>query len=192
MATSKTPAKKAAPRRAPAKKALAPVAEPDVDLDFDDAPNPVADQVNDYRPSPNPKLADQVPEELQFSTDSGESREPEKVLISLNGRPHYLYEPSRAMLLLLGSALVSTETSLEDRIRTMMNIIDKCLDSDGVRVVRAAIMNSDNSFDEGLLSTLMETIFNRWAPTMADELNTDTAAAKPAQNRAALRASARR
>lgn len=140
----------------------------------------------DYRPAPTVNTDVDVPVEFEFVTDSGERREPEKLLIKIDGQPHYLYEPSFASLLLVGANLASEETPFENRIRTMMDLINNCLDTAGVRGLRAAMFARDNRFEQDILGQLTATIFQKWAPN--EEIVTTT---KQRANRAQRRRSTR-
>ncbi|WP_298442589.1 hypothetical protein [Gordonia sp. (in: high G+C Gram-positive bacteria)] len=148
--------------------------------------DPVLDQALDYKPAPHAALADQIPAELRFSTDTGERREPEKLLIDLNGKPAYLYEPPKSLLILVGAAL-SPETPLERKIGTMMDLLSSCLDSAAEREVRAAMFSRTAVFNEDLLGELVALIFDTWAPS----LDADTSVSPP-MNRAQKRAAARK
>ncbi|KXT55659.1 hypothetical protein Y710_18015 [Gordonia sp. QH-12] len=142
-----------------------------------------------FRPAPDERLADQVPGDLSFSTDSGERRDPEKLLISIDGKPTYLYQPSTALLMLVAGSL-SAEAPIEDRLRTMLNLVSQCLDSEAERLVRARMFARDNSFDDGLLGKLVATIINKWAPYTLDAADLDTSS-KPKASRQQRRAAAR-
>lgn len=151
-----------------------------------EAPDAVTEQALDYKPSPNPRIADQVPAELRFSTDSGDHFEPEKILIDLNGRPAYLYEPPKALLILIAASL-SPESPIEEKLRAMLNLLSSCLDSAAERELRAAMNSRTRVFDDDIIGQLVAVIFDRWAPT----LDADTQVRAP-QNRAQRRANARK
>lgn len=177
MAT--TTAKKAPAKRAPAKK-TAPkgpgLQKADIDANDDDL-NPASD-LDLYRPAPDPRLLEQVPEDLAFTTDSGDRREPEKLLIEINGVACYLYQPPTSMLMLVASSL-SAEAPIEDRVRTMLQLVSQCLDSQAERMVRAAMFSRDNSFDDAILGKLVATIINKWAPYTMDAADLDTSSRAP-------------
>lgn len=135
-----------------------------------------------FKPAPNAALADQVPDELRFSTSAGERREPEKVLIQLNGRAVYLYEPPQSLLVLTGVSL-RPETPLDRKIGVMLDLLSSCLDSAAEREVRQAMMSRTSLFNDDLLGELVALIFDTWAPN----IDTDTTTTKP-QNRASRRA----
>ncbi|QRY62756.1 hypothetical protein JVX90_00315 [Gordonia sp. PDNC005] len=166
----KTAAKKAAPRRAPAK--LAAVDEDDYGTE-NATPTPVEDSWIDYKRAPDIDEDVAVDPDLEFSTDSGNRGEVEKLLIKLNGRPHYLFKPSTASLLFAASAIMNDNAKWTEVFRTMLNTVDQCIDDEGSRVIMAAIYKRDNSFDETLIPKLFMRIVNQWAPDLADDLDID-------------------
>lgn len=155
--------------------------EPDDDADVTAA----AKAVLDFKPSPTEDVA--VDEDLDFTTSDGSEREPEKIVVHIDGRPHYLYEPSLALLLLNATALSSDQTPFEDRIRTVMDLVNACLDTDGVRTIRRAMYSRDTVFDLNILGKLVAVIYRQWAPN--ENVNTDM---EPKRNRAQRRQTARR
>ena len=183
----KTPAKKTTPRRTAVKAAPEPdpVELDDIDAVDEQELKDLARQM-DFRPSPNPKVLDLIPDELKFSTDSGERRDPETIAVEINGRPHYLYQPSTAMLMLMLAPLAVDNTPLEKRIAVMMDVVTTCIDSEGAQVIRRAIMANDDSFDLTILPKLVTTVLNKWAPSMASNYHLDVDD-EPAGNRAARR-----
>lgn len=158
----------------------------DTDDGDDDADvTAAAKAVLDFKPSPTADV--DIADDLDFSTSDGSEREPEKIVVRIDGRPHYLYEPSLALLLLNATALSSDNTPFEDRIRTVMDLVNACLDTDGVRKIRRAMYSRDTVFDLNILGQLVAVIYRQWAPN--ENVNTDM---KPKSNRAQRRQTARR
>ena len=158
------------------------------DTDSVDVSRTDVEEAINYKPGPSAKAATlDVPDDLSFTTDSNDRRDPEKLLIKINGNAHYLYQPSMGLLLLVAANLSSTETSFADRIRTMMDLLNTCLDTAGAQAVRAAMFARDNRFDQDLLGKLTAVIFERWAP----EENIDTSSTPQPSNRGQRRQAAR-
>lgn len=164
-------AKKAPTKRAPAKKTAPPAkkaAQP--------ALTPVVDEGDD--------LTD-VPVELQFTSDSGNRRDPEVIDIAIDGRKFTLTQPSTAFLTLVATGVFSENTSQADKVLTMFNIIRTCMDPIGAAYVNERIRATDNSFDDELLGSIVGTVLKKWAPEIENDLQP-----KPA-NRAERRQAAR-
>lgn len=142
------------PRKAPAKKAPAKRAVAAVDV-HDDA------LASGYKPSPAADVV--VPDEFQFSTDSGSRRAPERIAIQLDGTPCYLSQPSDALLALLASSFAPM-ADITEKLSSMMNLVNASLDSAGVAILRRAMFAPDNSFDDELLGRLTAVILDKWAP----------------------------
>lgn len=145
---------------------------------------------NDQRPSPNAALADQVPDEYRFSTDSGRREDPDKLLISLDEMACYLYKPSSTLMIIMAASFTPGADPLE-KVRAMLNLVNASLDAQGRILLHRMMTAGDASFDDGLVGKLAWVILNKWAPTLAQDadLNTDTTPA-PA-NRAARRRAAK-
>lgn len=162
MTAPKQPARK---RAAAAKKTAPP---PTVDAE-------VVDDVDD------------VPIELQFTSDTGERRNPETVPIKINGERFTLTQPSDTLIYLLAGSF-SAAASVGEQVRAMMELLDVCLDPAGIEYMRRLITSSDNSFDDELLGTLTAVILETWAPKVAE--GADLKKKAPA-NRAQRRQTAR-
>ncbi|MFZ2488688.1 MAG: hypothetical protein WAZ19_11245 [Anaerolineae bacterium] len=172
MTTAKAPAKKTTAKRAPAKKAAPPAAPAGLD---------------EFKPSPDPRLDVDVPADLQFTSTTGRQRDPEKFAVTIDGNVHYVYQPSDALLVLVGANLSSGEASPADKVKTLLNLVNQCVDSAGVQAIRARMFDARNDFDDQLLGNIAAAIFDRWAPEAVDR----DAITGPGPNRAARRQNAR-
>ncbi|WP_353107834.1 hypothetical protein [Gordonia sp. (in: high G+C Gram-positive bacteria)] len=156
----------------------------------DDAPKAREDMfAGQTKEPPNPKLIDQVPEDLSFSTDSGERRDAEKMLVSIDGVACYLYQPSDALMALLASSF-APGAELTEKISGMLNLVNASLDVNGTMLLRRAMFASDNSFDDELLGKLVAAILQKWAPSIAG--NADLSTEKPKPSRPQRRAAAKK
>ncbi len=161
----KTPAKRAPAKTAPAKKAAQPALTPAVVDEGDDLTG--------------------IPAELQFTSDSGNRRDPETLDFAIDGRKFTLTQPSTAFLTLVTTGVFSENTSQADKVMTMFEVIRTCMDPIGVAYVHSRIKATDNSFDDELLGSIVATILKKWAPEIEADLEL-----KPA-NRSARRQAAR-
>lgn len=159
------------------------VADVDVTADDDAQRRAAAIMGTDSRESPHADLADQVPDEFRFTTDSGERRDPEKLLISIDGQPCYLYQPPNTSMVLFAAAF-TPNTDPAEKVKSILNLVNVSLDQAGRTLLWRMMNSADNSFDDALPGRLAFTILDRWAPTLAAEA--DLSVDRP-QNRAARR-----
>lgn len=122
----------------------------------------------DYRP---PTL-DDVPEELRFSTDTGEDREVERMAFAMDGTPFWLYRPSDAALTLYTNQLLSDNP--QQRTNAMVMLVQQAVDASGLMYLQERVTDRANNFDDGLYGRIVAAVLNRWGD--------DTAATKFAQS----------
>ncbi|QAY16773.1 tail assembly chaperone [Gordonia phage Twonlo] len=121
----------------------------------------------DYRP---PTL-DDVPEDLRFSTDTGEDREVERMAFAMDGTPFWLYRPSDAALTLYTNQLLSDNP--QQRTNAMVMLVQQAVDASGLMYLQERVTDRANNFDDGLYGRVVAAVLNRWGD--------DTAASKFAQ-----------
>ncbi|QPO17104.1 tail assembly chaperone [Gordonia phage Lilbeanie] len=139
-----------------------------------------------------PPSLDDVPEELQFSTDTGERRAAEKIAFAMDGMPFWLYRPSDTAMYMFGSQLVSSNAST--RLNAMMQLTNLALDDGGVMYLQDRISSRDNSFEDGVIGEIVATILLTWGEkASADKFQQVQQASKGnrQQRRAAERAKAK-
>lgn len=138
----------------------------------------------DYRP---PTL-DDVPDDLRFSTDTGEDREVERMAFAMDGTPFWLYRPSDSALTLYTNQLLSDNP--QQRTNAMVMLVQQAVDASGLMYLQERVTDRANNFDDGLYGRIVAAVMNKWGD--------DTAAAKfaqaekvEAQNRKQRRAAAK-
>lgn len=186
MATTpakKAPAKKAAPRKAAAKSVVKAVEEPVDDTSRTDAVLGVAQVVDTVD-----TLAD-IPEELQFSTDSGSRRTPESLTIAIDGMQCTLHQPSDALMILL-MASFTPEADAATKLRAMLDLVNACLNEQGRFILRRMMFATDNSFDDAILGQLTAVVLQRWSDG-SDNVDLTVKKKREPQNRASRRQAAR-
>lgn len=134
-----------------------------------------------------------IPEELRFSTDSGERRDPEVIDVVIDGQKCKLTQPSDGLMVLIAVSFSPQADDLE-KVRAMLDLCNVCLDTTGRTLIRQAMYAKDNSFDDAMLGEVVGTILNRWAPELAADadLTTTKTRARQPQNRAARRQATRK
>lgn len=142
----------------------------------DDDAEVVEQVANNFKPGPNPKLADHpVPAELQFTTRGSSDRDPGTVRIQVNGHQAYLYEPTLPTMLLVSATISSPTTSFPERMRVLVDFVLMSLDSMTEQEVRAAIFGRATDFDLAIIGDLAAVIFDEWG----DGIDADTSLEDP-------------
>ncbi|QGJ95813.1 tail assembly chaperone [Gordonia phage EMoore] len=130
-----------------------------------------------------------IPDELQFSTDTGEDRELERVAITLDGNKFWLERPSDAAMTLYMNQLLSDDP--RTRTNAMVNLVQQSLDTGGLMYVQQRVLDKANNFDDQLYGSIVGAVLNRWGDDFAATKFAQIQKAEQ-QNRAARRAAARR
>lgn len=110
---------------------------------------------------PTPDEDIEVPEAYQFSSNTGEDREIERIAIRIDDENFYLYRPSDALIYMLGATLATGSDDAE-RLNAMMQLIQVSLDSSGVMYLRRRMGDRRNNFNDRLLGHIVEVIMSEW------------------------------
>lgn len=136
---------------------------------------------------------DDVPEELRFSTDTGEDREVERIPFAMDGMPFWLYRPSDAALTLYMNQLLSD--NVQQRTNAMVMLVQQAIDAGAMMYLQDRITDRANNFDDGLYGKVVAAVLERWGEaTAADKFKQAQSAQNEnrAQRRAAARANSRK
>lgn len=187
MAETANPRKSTAARKSTARtRTTAPAPEPDLEpevLEGDGYPEDDYDEVDsslrfgdDGGGAPVEDDDEDVPEEYQFTSDTGEDREVERFRIRIDGEPFYLYRPSDSLIYMLAGTL-ATGSDMVERLNAMMQLVQVSLDDAGVMFLRRRMADRRNNFDDNLLADLTRTILERWSPGQVDKFDAGQKAA---------------
>ncbi|AXH44894.1 tail assembly chaperone [Gordonia phage Flatwoods] len=131
---------------------------------------------------------DDVPEELRFSTDTGEDREIEKIPFAMDGIPFWLFRPSDAAMTLYMGELLSDDVRV--RTNSMVRIVQQCVDPSALMYLQERITDRANNFDDGLYGRVVAAVLEEWGDATASA-KFRQAQENEAQNRQQRRAAAR-
>lgn len=102
-----------------------------------------------------------VPDDLQFTSYSGEERDPERIPCKIDDQVFTLTQPPNTALYLLGNNLMSPDAGTQ--LDAMMKLVNLCLDQAGVNYLWSRIFDPQNTFADGLIGDVVATIMSRWA-----------------------------
>ncbi|UQT02048.1 tail assembly chaperone [Gordonia phage ChadMasterC] len=108
---------------------------------------------------------DEVPEELRFSTDTGEDREVERMPFAMDGIPFWLYRPSDAAMTLYMNQLLSDDPRL--RTNAMTTLVQQSVDPAALMYLQERITDRANNFDDGLYGNVVAAVLQRWGDETA-------------------------
>lgn len=131
---------------------------------------------------------DEVPDELRFSTDTGEDREVERIPFAMDGIPFWLYRPSDAAMTLYMNQLLSDDVRM--RTNAMTTLVTQCVDPAAMMYLQERITDRANNFDDGLFGSVVAAVLQRWGDETA-ATRFAQAQESEAKNRQQRRAAAR-
>ncbi|ATN90225.1 hypothetical protein SEA_LENNON_31 [Gordonia phage Lennon] len=123
-----------------------------------------AKSVDEHSEFEAPSL-DEVPEELRFSTDTGEDREVERMPFAMDGIPFWLYRPSDAAMTLYMNQLLSDDPRL--RTNAMTTLVQQSVDPAALMYLQERITDRANNFDDGLYGNVVAAVLQRWGDETA-------------------------
>ncbi|AXQ60643.1 hypothetical protein SEA_ALI17_27 [Gordonia phage Ali17] len=132
---------------------------------------------------------DSIPEELRFSTDTGEDRELERVAFMMDGNKFWLERPSDSAMTLYMNQLLSDDP--RTRTNAMITLVQQSIDAGGLMYLQSRVTDKANNFDDALYGNVVGAVLRMWGDDFAASKFAEIQKAEQ-QNRAARRAAARR
>lgn len=147
-------------------KKTAPVVDDEITEDLGVDPGSTADDLGDdielgFGEPVQHGDTEEVPEDLSFSSNTGEDAAVERIKIKIDGQDFYLYKPSNSLIYMLAGTL-ATGSDITERLNAMLQLVQVCLDDVGVMYLRRRMADRRNNFDDGLLGRLTGVILDKW------------------------------
>lgn len=149
------------------------------------SPVTAADATNGYVAPPS---IDDVPEDLRFTTDTGEDRDVERTPFALDGFAFWLERPSDAAITLYLPQIMSDDARV--RSNAMAAFVQQVVDVPGMMYLQERITDKANNFEPGTYGRIIAAVMDKWGD---DTARAAVAKANDAelQNRKQRRAAAR-